>query len=79
MRGNAPAAIPKGSGQPRVGRQDRRRKADALATLLDAVTHARTTHCDRTDTGHNLALGQMPVAHDPLVTVGGKLVGMATE
>jgi hypothetical protein len=23
--------------------------------------------------------GQMPVAHDPLVTVRGKLVGMATE
>ena len=64
---------------PRVGRQNRRRKANALATLLDAVTHTRTTNGDRTDAGHDLALGQMPVAHDPLVTVGGKLVGMATE
>src|SRR5262249_8315842 len=48
---------------PRVGRQNRRRKADALATFASAVTHARAAHRDRTDTGHDLAIGQMPVAH----------------
>src|SRR5262249_26585209 len=47
---------------PRVGRQNRRRKADALATFAAAVTHARAAHRDRTDTGHDLAIGQMPVA-----------------
>jgi hypothetical protein len=47
--------------------------------LLDAVTHTRTTNGDWTDAGQDLTLRQMPVAHDPLVTIGGKLVGMATE
>jgi|SRR5262249_49465891 len=36
---------------------------DALATFAAAVTHARAAHRDRTDTGHDLAIGQMPVAH----------------
>jgi hypothetical protein len=47
----------------RVGRQNRRRKADALATCAAAVTHARAAHSDRTDAGHDLTLGQMPMAH----------------
>jgi hypothetical protein len=62
-----------------VGRQNRRRKADALGTFANAITHARTAHGDRTDAGHDLALGQMPVAHQPLATVIGQLVGMAAE
>jgi hypothetical protein len=33
----------------RVRRQNRRRKADALATFAAAVTHARAAHSDRTD------------------------------
>src|SRR5262249_4205667 len=49
----------------RVGRQNRRRKADALATFAAAVTHARAAHSHRTDAGHDLTLGQMPVAHQP--------------
>src|SRR5438309_4295380 len=47
----------------RVGRQNRRRKADALATFAAAVTHARAARRYRTDAGHDLALGQMPVTH----------------
>src|SRR5262249_830814 len=43
------------------------------------VTHARAAHSDRTDTGHDLTLGQMPVAHQPLAAIIGELVGMAAE
>src|SRR6516225_3569312 len=63
----------------RVRRQNRRRKADALRTFTGTVTYTRAAHGDRTDAGHNLALGQMPVAHQPLATVIGQLVGMAGE
>src|SRR4029077_7056464 len=35
----------------RVGRQNRRREADALAALTDTVAHARTAHGDCTDAG----------------------------
>src|SRR5215207_1139291 len=38
-----------------VGRQNRRRKADALAALTNTVAHARTAHGDRTNAGHDLA------------------------
>jgi hypothetical protein len=54
-------------------------KADALGAFSDAVAHARAAHCDRTDAGHDLALGQMPVAHQPLAAVIGQLVGMAAQ
>src|SRR6516162_7113302 len=63
----------------RVRRQNRRRKADALRTFTGTVTYTRAAHGDRTDAGHDLALGQMPVAHQPLATVIGQLVGMAGE
>src|SRR6516165_8357630 len=63
----------------RVRRQNRRRKADALRTFTGTVTYMRAAHGDRTDAGHDLALGQMPVAHQPLATVIGQLVGMAGE
>ncbi len=51
-------------------------RSDAFA---DAVAHARTAHRDRTDAGHDLALGQMPVADQPLAAIIGQLVGMAAE
>src|SRR5690349_16605665 len=63
----------------RVRRQNRRRKADALRTFTGTVTYTRAAHGDRTDASHDLALGQMPVAHQPLATVIGQLVGMAGE
>ncbi len=62
-----------------VGRQNRRRKPDAFRAVADTVTHARATHRDRTDAGHDLAFGQMSVAHQPLSAVVGELVGMAVE
>ena len=47
--------------------------------FADTVAHARAAHGDRTDAGHDLALGQMPMAHQPLAAVVGQLVGMAAE
>src|SRR5262245_12905404 len=64
---------------PRVGRQKRRRKVNALRTLANTVAHARTAHGHWTDAGHDLALGQIPVSHQPLAPVRGQLVGMGTE
>ena len=61
----------------RIGRQNSRRKADTLAAFADAVAHARAAHRHRTDAGHNLALGQMSVAHQPLPAIIGQLVRMA--
>src|SRR6202035_408610 len=48
-------------------------------TFAATVADTRTAHGDRTDAGHDLALGQMPVAHKPLVAAVGQLVGMAAE
>jgi hypothetical protein len=39
----------------------------------------RSEPSDRTDTSRDLALGQMPVAHQPLAAVVSQLVGMAGE
>jgi hypothetical protein len=63
----------------RVRRQDCRRKADAIAAFAGAVAHAGAAHRDRTDAGHDFALGQMPVAHQPLAAIIGELVGMAAD
>src|SRR5258708_1070104 len=63
----------------RVGRQNRRGKANALRTFTDAVAHPRAAHADRTDAGHDLALWQMAVAHQPLAAIIGRLVGVPTE
>ena len=62
---------------PRVGRH--RRKADALAASPDAIAHTGAAHRNRTDPRHDLALGQMPVAHQPLAAVLGQLGGMAGQ
>src|SRR3974377_1703764 len=62
-----------------VGRQNRRRKADALGAFADAVPHARAAHSDRTDAGHDLTLGQMPMAYQPLTAVIHQLVSVAAD
>src|SRR4029077_11513215 len=61
----------------RIGRQNRRRKADALRTFADAVTHARAAHGDRADAGHDLAFRQMSVAHQPRPIVVGQFVRLS--
>src|SRR5262249_16031593 len=45
----------------------------------DPVTNARSAHRDRADAGHNLALGQVTVAHQPLTSIIGELVGVDLE
>jgi hypothetical protein len=47
----------------RIGRQNRRQKADALVAFADTVAHPWAAHSDRTNAGDDLALGQMPVAN----------------
>src|ERR1700688_1425021 len=53
----------------RIGRQNRGRKADALGAFTDAVAHPRTAYRHWTNASHDLALGQMTVAHQPRPTV----------
>src|SRR5262245_58759820 len=38
-----------------------------------------SAHRDRADAGHDLTIGQVTVAHQPLASIVGKLVGMAPE
>src|SRR5262249_15683583 len=63
----------------RVGRQDRRGKADAIGAFADTVAHPWAAHRDRTDAGHDFALGQMPVTHQALAAVIGEFVDVAAE
>ena len=49
-----------------------------MRSSLRQPGRAWVAHRDRTDAGHELALGQMPVAHQALAAVIGELVGMAT-
>jgi len=63
----------------RIGRQNRRRKVDALGASAGAVANARAAHRDRTDAGHDFAFRQMPMTHEPLAASIGELVGMTTE
>ena len=46
---------------------------------LGSRSRTRLTHRHRADAGHDLALGQMPVPHEPLVAIIGQLVGMVAE
>src|SRR5215468_9816581 len=62
-----------------VRRQDRGAEGNALLARADPVTNARSAHRDRADAGHNLALGQVTVAHQPLTSIIGELVGVALE
>src|SRR5205823_14744469 len=63
----------------RVRRQDRGAEGNALLAGADPVTNARSAHCDRADAGHNLALGQVTVAHQALTSIVGELVGVSLE
>src|SRR5271167_882969 len=42
-------------------------------------TRSRSAHRDRADAGHNLTLGQVTVAHQPLTSIVGQLVGVASR
>src|SRR5277367_6696934 len=42
-------------------------------------TRSRSAHRDRADAGHDLTLGQVTVAHQPLTSIVGELVGVALK
>jgi hypothetical protein len=44
--------------------------------FADAVPHPRAAYGNRADAGHDLTLGQMPVAHHSLAAISSQLVGM---
>lgn len=48
-----------------------------LRTCTNTVAHARAAYGDRINAGHDLALGQVPVANQPCPPIVGQLVGMA--
>jgi hypothetical protein len=54
-------------------------KADPLRTFAATVADPWTAHRDRTDAGHDLVLGQIAMAHQPVAAVGSQLVGMRTS
>ena len=62
-------------------RKDRRREANAIGIAGSRLTiaHTRLARGDRTDTRHDLALGQAPMTHDALMAVGGLEIGMLRQ
>ena len=54
-------------------------EADALSAIASAIANPRTTHGNRTDAGYDLALGQMPMAHQPRPAVSSQLVGVVAK
>jgi hypothetical protein len=44
-----------------------------------ARSRTRGQHGNRTDAGHDLALGQMPMAHQPRPAISSQLVGVVAE
>src|SRR5436853_1466153 len=64
---------------PRVGRQDSWVEPNALARAGFAVAYARLAHRHRTNAGHDLALRQMPVAHDALAAGLGLETAMSVQ
>jgi hypothetical protein len=64
-----------------VGRQDRRREADAggIVGAGLAVAHTRLADADRADAGHHFAPGQMAVADEPLAAILRLEIGMLGE
>src|SRR3954452_15215163 len=64
---------------PGVGRQDRGCEPDAALAGPGAVANPRRAHGNRAKAGHDLALGPMAMAHQPLAAILGVLVGMAAE
>ena len=60
----------------RIGRQDRRRKADAIVGTAKPVAHTRHAYLDRANASHDRPLRQVAVPNQALPAVIGALVGM---
>jgi hypothetical protein len=64
---------------PSVGRQNGRTEPNPFTIDGLPVAYARLAHGHRSDAGHDLALGQMPMTHDALVPSRGLEVGMPPQ
>jgi hypothetical protein len=60
----------------RIGRQDRRRKADAFFSLQASVADTRLAHADEADAGRISRSSKWPWAYQPPVAILGQLVGV---
>jgi hypothetical protein len=73
QQSNALAGRAQASGSPPNGGRN------ARLALAGTVAHPGRAHADRTDTGHDLALGQMPVANQPLLAFFGQTAGRSRK
>ena len=65
---------------PCIGRQDRRREADASGIIGSAtVAHAGLAHADRADAGHHLAFRQVPMPDHAAQASSGLQIDMLGE
>src|ERR1700704_3110553 len=64
---------------PGVRRQNGRTEPYPLTTDGLPVAHARLAHGHRSDAGHDLALGQVPMTHDALVARLGLKIGISPQ
>ena len=64
---------------PRVRRHNGRAEPNSFTAGGLPVAHPRLAHGHRSDAGHDLAFGQMPVTHDALVARLGLEIGMPPQ
>ena len=64
---------------PRIRRQERGAEPDALGALARAVANAWRANRNRADAGHDLAFGQVAVAHQPSAAFFGARLGVAIK
>ena len=64
---------------PRIRRQERGAEPDALGALARAVANPWRTNRNRADAGHDLAFGQVAVAHQPSAAFFGARLGVAIK
>ena len=64
---------------PRIRRQERGAEPDAVGALARAVANAWRANRNRADAGHDLAFGQVAVAHQPSAAFFGARLGVAIK
>ena len=64
---------------PRIRRQERGAEPDAVGALARAVANPWRANRNRADAGHDLAFGQVAVAHQPSAAFFGARLGVAIK
>ena len=64
---------------PRIGRQERGAEPDAVGAQARAVANPWRANRNRADAGHDLAFGQVAVAHQPSAAFFGARLGVAIK